>query len=116
MYAEALDRLGQANGLTRNERLRAVAIAHKLGEMAEAYQLPQEEEERWLVYSVEEMLRVVRDDQQGRGRTDGTAEVVESDQPVSLDELELPRWVQKMEVVAPLQALGTFYSRVGKQE
>ena len=45
-----------------------MAIAYKLGEMAETYQLPQEEEEKWLVYSVEEMLRVVRDEQQAKVR------------------------------------------------
>ena len=114
MYVAALERLRKASELTGKERLRAVALAYKLGEMAETYQLPAEEEERWLVYAVEEMLHVVRDEQAPGPKMSGADE--QASQTLNLDELELPSWVDTTDVVVPLQALGTFYSRVGKQE
>lgn len=87
------------------ERMRLVAIAYKLGEMAETYSQPPEEEEKWLTWSVTELLSTLRQRQN------------EKSEPVPvLHELELPSWVTKTDVVAPLQALGEYYSRVGKAE
>lgn len=62
VYTASLAQLRAAKGLSGKERLRCVALAYKLGEMAETYSQPQEEEERWLVYAVEELLRVLRDE------------------------------------------------------
>src|SRR5271170_3689773 len=42
------------------ERMRIVAVAYKLGEMAEMYQQPPEEEEKWLSLAVEELLRLAK--------------------------------------------------------
>ncbi|KAH8113961.1 hypothetical protein DFH11DRAFT_1509828 [Phellopilus nigrolimitatus] len=46
---------------TTRERMRAVALALKLGDMAEMLARPAEEE-HWLSYAMEEVLRVVRDE------------------------------------------------------
>lgn len=114
-YTAALQELQGAQGLSGKERLRAVAVAHKLGEMAEAYQRPEDEEERWLVYAVEEVLRALRDegvDTQLATPTHGADQELKT----VAAELELPKWVAKTDVVAPLTALGAFYNRTGKQE
>ncbi|KAI0792476.1 hypothetical protein C8Q75DRAFT_714509 [Abortiporus biennis] len=95
--------------LSGRERVRAAAISYKLGEMAEEYQQPAEEEEKWLVWSVEEMLRIVRDNKLGQQKQS-------KDETVDLSELDLPRWITTMDLVGPLQALGSFYGRTGKQE
>lgn len=122
VYSDALSRLRAANAaspLSGPERLRAVALASKLGEMAETYQLPVAEEERWLTYAVEELLRLIRDetakgqivvegDLEARARKDET--------PLMLAELEMPPWVTKTDVGAPLEALGRFYAREGNVE
>ncbi|GJE94833.1 hypothetical protein PsYK624_110080 [Phanerochaete sordida] len=114
-YTVALQELQGAQGLSGKERLRAVAVAHKLGEMAEAYQRPEDEEERWLVYAVEEVLRVLRDEGVD---TQLAAPTHDADQELKtiVAELELPKWVAKTDVVAPLTALGAFYNRTRKQE
>ena len=118
VYVDALNNLRKSSGtLSPKERLRAVAIAYKLGEMADTYQQPQEDEEKWLVYAVEEMLRVLRDEQRASvPKATPGSESMQPQQHVSLDELELPAWVDKTDIVAPIQALGEFYSRVGKEE
>ena len=46
VYTASLAQLRAAKGLSGKERLRCVALAYKLGEMAETYSQPQEEEER----------------------------------------------------------------------
>ena len=115
LYAKTLDGLRTTQGLSGKERVRTVALAHKLGEMAETYQLPAAEEERWLVYAVEELLRVLSDEQSAARLRAGAADPVKEHQLV-LSELELPPWVDLTDVVAPLQSLGAFYNRAGKQE
>ena len=52
----ALDKEG-----TQARCMRAVALAHKLGEMAEVYQRGPEEAEHFLTFAVEQALRVVKD-------------------------------------------------------
>lgn len=114
-YADTLTELREAKSLSGKERLRTVAIAHKLGEMAEAYQQPAGEEERWLVYAVEELLRILRDEHVNTQLAVPTHDADKEHQTI-ITELELPKWVEKIHIVAPLQALGTFYNRTGKQE
>lgn len=118
LYARALDDLRKTQGLSGRERLRAVAVAYKLGEMADTYQQPAVEEERWLVYAVEELLRVLKDEHHAsRLRTGAVADADnDKEHQLMVSDLELPKWVQLTDVVAPLQALGAFYSRAGKQE
>lgn len=114
-YIRVYTKLRTAEGLSGKERLRSVAVAYKLGELANTYQRPAEEEEAWLQSAVEGMLRILRDEQNAsRPRTaDG---VSDDEYRLILSDLELPRWVEITDVVAPLQALGAFYNRVGNQE
>ncbi|KAL1695662.1 hypothetical protein GGG16DRAFT_108848 [Schizophyllum commune] len=91
--------------LSGPERIRAVALAHKLGELAEALKRPLEEQEKWLTDAVTVLLKTVLP-----GKKDDEAR----EEPASLAQLELPRWVRKDDVGAPLEALGAFYARTGK--
>lgn len=98
------------SGLSPQERMRAVAIAYKLGELAHALGKPKEEEEKWLVYSVESVLK----DVMGSSEADfepkeGAAQLKEM-----METLRTPRWAVKHDIAAPFEALGAFYSREGK--
>ena len=121
VYVDALARIQSAKEpLTGRERLRAVALASKLGEMAETYQLPVAEEERWLTWAVEELLHIVRDEGGNRKlaveSTEGKEGQEGQEEPLMLAELDLPPWVTKTDLGAPLEALGRFYSREGNVE
>ncbi|KAI0052142.1 hypothetical protein FA95DRAFT_1553815 [Auriscalpium vulgare] len=111
-YSECLAHL-QSNwsALAGQEKMRAVAIAHKLGEMADTYQQGEEEEERWLTWAVEEVLRISKDASDSSQSAD---KMPGEDGKIVLAELELPKWVSTTDVGAPLEALGTFYAKVGK--
>jgi hypothetical protein len=108
---------------THRERMRAVALASRLGAMAEEWSLPLADEEAYLTYAVEEMLRVMRD---VGGEPGGLAaalfgsltkrEDVQDDAAVVLSSLSLPAWVSTADVGAPLENLGNFYSRTGRYE
>lgn len=101
-----------------------VALATKLGEMAEEWQLSAEEEERWLVFAVEEGLRVARDVDLRRGvkislTEKGKAkeeEEKEKEEKVILADLQLPGWLTEQDLGAPIEALGAFYARTGRVE
>ncbi|KAH9941779.1 uncharacterized protein BXZ73DRAFT_88203 [Epithele typhae] len=101
--------------LSGRERMRTVALAHKLGEMAEVYQREPEEVEHFLTFAVEEALRMLKDaggvDVKGKQKA-GAGE----DATVMLAELEMPWWVRKVDVAAPLEALGRFYARENKPQ
>lgn len=123
--------------LSPQEIMRQVSIAHKLGEMAETFGFGEAEEEKWLTWSVERLVKVIKEHEavlrsgsdrkyiEGRGqekpRTE-TGEVTEEIQNLDdesgilLADLDLPEWVTKTNLSAPLEALGTFYSRHGKIE
>jgi hypothetical protein len=100
------------------ERMRAVAVACRLGEMAEEYGLPLEEEERWRSWAVTELLRVVGKQGEGDGEegTAGAAVVGGSVDVDVLGELDLPPWVRSEDLGAPIEALGAFYARTGNVE
>jgi len=130
VYAAALERIQDAMQRQRSQpveiqvtgpdRVRAAALAFKLAEMAEEYSQPEAEEEKWLVYAVEELLRVLRDTQSrmpaGSDASVGSVNGHGDQTTLDLAELELPRWVSRDDVVAPLERLGAFYNRTGKQE
>lgn len=115
IYSTALAQLRAAKNPSARERMRAVAIAHKLGEMAEIYQQGPEEEEQWLTFAVEEVLRVIKDEGVAPKQVKSAAEP-EGEDGTMLAELSLPWWVRKVDVAAPLEALGRFYAREGKNE
>ncbi|KAH9039188.1 hypothetical protein EDB84DRAFT_1477997 [Lactarius hengduanensis] len=108
-YVNALEHLKQHWAvLTGEERLRAISMGQKLGEIADTYQLGDEEEERWLTWTVEEVLKLAKDN--GSPRLGGKSE----DSHLVLSDLELPKWVRVTDIGAPLEALGAFYARTGK--
>ncbi|KDQ58446.1 hypothetical protein JAAARDRAFT_176397 [Jaapia argillacea MUCL 33604] len=110
--------------LTGPERLRAISIASKLGEMAETYQQPLEEEEKWLTWAVEELLRTLRDSQRhphlpspdNQEHRKSNEEKEEQEVKLVLSDLDLPHWVRKTDIGAPIEALGAFYAKSGKLE
>lgn len=122
IYQEALNLLqeGPGNttsrlrtGLSAPERLRGVAIAHKLGELAEELHKPEEEEEKWLVYSVETVLRDIM------GATPAATVSIEKGEGKEelsdlMGHLKLPVWATSHDIAAPFEALATFYSKAGK--
>lgn len=94
--------------LTEEERLRRVALACKLAELSSGRN---EEEERWLVWAVEEVLKLV-----GPGVKNKSADERLSQSQLTLADLRLPPWMSKDDLGAPLAALGDLYSRTGKTE
>lgn len=124
VYQEALSQLQEGagdsasrlrTGLSAPERMRGVALAYRLGELAEQLHKPAEEEEKWLVHSVETTLRdimhaspkkdvsIERETPEGRVEASGIVE-----------HLKLPMWATSHDLAAPFEALGSFYSKTGK--
>ncbi|KAJ3819242.1 hypothetical protein F5880DRAFT_1490004, partial [Lentinula raphanica] len=101
VYVRAWDLLQGPNITIGPVRLRAVSLASKLGDLAGELEKPLKEREKWLVWAVEEVLRVVKDE--GKGELD-------------LPMLALPSWIRKTDIGAPLEALGEFYEQVGNIE
>lgn len=102
------------------ERMRAIAVAYKLGELAHTLGRP-EEEEKWLVWSVEALLRTVLH-AIPVSKVEGTG-VSEPPQPhdghtdkVIVEVLGLPVWSTGHNIAAPFEALASFYARQGKAE
>lgn len=92
------------NELSMAERHRAIAISMHLGELAS--QLGKKEEEKWLVWSVQEFAKFYQSIY-----ADPSAQ--QSDQPARMD-LTLPPWTQHHEFQAALEALGSYWTKVGE--
>ncbi|KAJ4467742.1 hypothetical protein C8J55DRAFT_438603 [Lentinula edodes] len=114
VYVYALELLQQDDvkaRLTGPERLRAVAISSKLGELAKDLKKHKSEEEKWLVWSVEELLRIVK----SPSKDDAGENVDYTHQgSFNLPLLALPSWISKTDIGAPLEALGSFYAEAGR--
>jgi hypothetical protein len=99
--------------LSNEERLRRVALAYKLGQLASERDL--DEEEKWLLWAVEEVLRLT-----GLGMTNASSDtntrMHENSGSSALDDLELPSWMSKTDLGAPLEALGALYAKKGRIE
>ena len=91
--------------LSLGDKIRAVSIAYKLGELANILQKPLDEEERWLTFCVQALLITMSDGAEHRNVERKTFE-----------ELELPSWAMLNDFAAPFEALGSFYARTGKLE
>ncbi|TDL22769.1 hypothetical protein BD410DRAFT_839470 [Rickenella mellea] len=101
--------------LSTNERVRSIALAQKLGEMAYEYGQPQEEEEKWLSYAAEEVFRILADmNLLVRRNGDEDHDVAVSMDEGNDTELVLPPWAMKANLAAPIEALGSFYVRQDK--
>lgn len=106
--------------LTNEERLRRVAVACKLAELCANENEAGEEEEKWLTWAVEEVLQLAgvhtksRDSVGVTTRADNAG--TSTSTSVVLAELELPSWMRRVDLGAPLAALGTVYARKGNVE
>ena len=108
-YTAALEHLRKNwSALTNEEKLRAISIGQKLGEMADTYQLGEAEEERWLTWSVEEVLKLAKDIGSSKAGSNN------EENHLVLSDLELPKWASVTDIGAPLESLGAFYARTGK--
>lgn len=108
-YIVALEHLrNNWSALTYEEKLRAISIGQKLGEMADTYQVGEAEEERWLTWSVEEVLKLAK--AIGSSKSGSNNE----ENHLVLSDLELPKWASVTDIGAPLESLGAFYARAGK--
>lgn len=87
------------------ERIRAISIAYKLGELAQDLQKPPEEEEKWLVWSVEALLKTVLHGPEPHSK-DNALNIA-----TIVDDLGLPPWAMFHSFAAPFEALASFYSR-----
>lgn len=111
VYVDALDEVMQrGDARTPTETMRGVALAQKVGELAQRDQVlvppfqsadedtcqTNEPAEGYLTWSVEEMLRLVQ--------------VPRSEGPVLLADLHLPAWVSSQDLGASVEALGAFYA------
>ena len=95
--------------LTGKERLRGVALAHKVGEMTETYQLGKDEEEKWLTWAAQEALRITKGDSNVKEENGESVSMM-------LTELDLPKWVNIVDIAAPIEALGAFYAKMQNTE
>lgn len=129
IYLESLEQLQQAGmeqELSGPEKLRAIAISYKLGEMA-AKLGRREDEERYLVWAVEAILKSVfrlGEQPEGSEQANPLSHALETtrsqprdpDTRTMLSELSLPTWATKTDIASPLEALGAFYAEAGRVE
>lgn len=128
VYAASLELLQAPDGAqTGPERMRAVALAQKCGDLA---QLPdvgralikggeeRDMAETHLVWSVEELLRltVPAEKREAALAASPATAGTEEDASIKLSELPLPKWVKPAELGASLEALAGFYSAKGQAQ
>jgi hypothetical protein len=116
IYVDALKQLQDAGIpiMSGPEKMRAVALAYKLGELGGSIEKPKEDTEKWLTFAVETVLKHVLEVSPSNSVAGTPHE--EGDNMVIIAELGLPDWVSSVDIAAPFEALGTFYSRAGKLE
>jgi hypothetical protein len=96
--------------LSGPERMRAVGLSMKLAEIASRFG-QKEEEERYLVFGVEEILRMMKEvsgAMPSAGKPNGSSGPQQ--------ELTLPSWVTNTDAGSVLERLAEFYSRTGRPE
>lgn len=108
------------NRLNGPEKLRAISISYRLAELAASLQRP-EEEERHLVWAVENILRSVLrlGDDTGHPSHNSEPETATPDDTntrTMISELSLPGWATRTDVASPLEALGAFYAQADRLE
>ncbi|KAJ7269850.1 hypothetical protein C8J57DRAFT_1323717 [Mycena rebaudengoi] len=113
LYRDALDLIStNAEFLSERERLRAVSIAVKMGQLASSSGISVDQEEQLFVRALEELLKLLMDLQPNTTTTPSGR----SYHALDFTKLHLPRWMSKSDVGVPLQELGDFYGRTGKLE
>ena len=115
VYEEALERLPEKwEGLSGKERLRAIGIAYKLGEMARTMSDKEKKEEGYLAWAVEALLKSMNSERKSGDESVGKSEDVNDD--LVMKTLQLPEWATQTDIAAPFEALGSFYLRTGRSE
>ncbi|PFH49556.1 hypothetical protein AMATHDRAFT_147399 [Amanita thiersii Skay4041] len=116
VYADGLSYLQNTEGkapLTKGEQMRGVALACKLGELAHDLDRGKDEEEKWLVWAVETILKNIMvnttDHISNRGKPNPETRIESV-------ELGLPGWVSATDLAAPFEALGSLYAQTGKND
>lgn len=120
---------GRNDPVSGHEKLRAIAIAYKLGEEAGRLHKPKEVQEQWLTWAVEEILRSIPmkkvssaaefkfDDVDSGVKSQAEHRQHNDDESRgTIIELGLPVWARALDIAAPLEALGTYYARLGNLE
>ncbi|KAG9126088.1 hypothetical protein FRC07_004931 [Ceratobasidium sp. 392] len=97
--------------LSGPERMRAVGLSMKLAELASRFG-QREDEERYLVFGVEEILRKVKEESEAAPAFDGQAADISSPK----QELVLPSWVSHTDAGSVLERLAEFYTKTGKPD
>lgn len=104
-YASAYEHLQTVPDRSGPEKVRAGALAYKLGQLAELRRMPREERS-WYEAACKELLGAAGLPEQ-RG---------EKEKPVDMAELSLPTWVGKVQIVEPLRALASRYTKDGDHQ
>jgi len=97
-----------ASRLSTAERRRAIALSMHLGELAELLGKPERDEEHWLLWNVEEFLRIYKENS-------GEEALRHLDDPHE-QELKLPVWTEKDGFEIALEALARYYAKQGNAE
>lgn len=91
------------NQLSAQDRLTAVRIATKLGDLVPICQKPMEEQEKHWTYAVTEGFKIAKEYQKHEGS-------------LNLASIDPPVWFQKTDIAGPLERLSSFYLKVGNIE
>lgn len=91
------------------ERMRAAALCHKLGGMASELKKPEEEEQRWLNWSVNAILMAVMNAPAGSEKISSPTKTLH----IMGSDMRLPSWAKEHDIAAPFEALGSFYAERG---
>ncbi|KAF9036213.1 hypothetical protein BJ165DRAFT_1533064 [Panaeolus papilionaceus] len=103
--------------LSPAEKMRAVALSYKLGELAHQLGKPANEEEAWLSWSVQAVLSAVMGSPSSLSAKNVSIGPAASEQGVGakkdalVEEFGLPIWAPMESLAAPFEALASFYSR-----
>jgi hypothetical protein len=95
--------------LTNPEKMRAAALAYKLGGMAPELGKPDKEQEKWLTSSVNAVSVAALEAPAGSDK----AEKIPSARRLHImgSDMRLPDWAKNHSIAAPFEALGSFYSK-----
>ena len=96
--------------LTPPERMRAAALSHRLSLLAYELKKPEEEEEKWLTWSVNAILLAVMEAPAGAEKV---APPITWKLNILGADMDLPHWAKEHDIAAPFEALGTFYADRG---
>src|SRR6266576_5806578 len=116
VYSDALSHLqdvGSKQPLSIEEHMRAVTLSCKLAEMANAAGRDDIEEEKWLVWAVEVILKNIMPARANHDEENGAA-VQQGTLPSDYESLALPEWVSATDLAVPFEALATLYVRNGR--